>query len=158
MRKISSKQATFDKEFNNYINKCMNKKELKITDRVKTFEDACQVLGLDPKQLPVVDLFPEKDRKSIIAYYKLTVIIRALNEGWEPNWRGWGECKYFNWFYFDSADFAFEQVADVSAKTAAHISSRLRFKTRELAAYAGRQFRDLYFECLFIKMPKNYRR
>ena len=55
----------------------------KITDKIKSFEDACKHLRLNPNDLPVVDMLPEKDRKSIIAFYKLTIIIRALNEGWE---------------------------------------------------------------------------
>lgn len=132
----------------------MNKEEIKITDKVKTFEDACKVLGLDPKQLPVVDLLPEKDRKSIIAYYKLTVIIRALNEGWEPNWNDWNEYKYFNWFYLDSAGFGYATTHDAAAHST--IGSRLCYKNDTLARYARVQFRDLYFEYLFIELPKNY--
>ena len=73
----------------------------KITDKIKSFEDACKHLRLNPNDLPVVDMLPEKDRKSIIAFYKLTIIIRALNEGWEPDWSNWDECKYYNWFYVE---------------------------------------------------------
>jgi hypothetical protein len=131
----------------------MNKEEIKITDKVKTFEDACKVLGLDPKQLPVVDLLPEKDRKSIIAYYKLTVIIRALNEGWEPNWNDWDEYKYFNWFYLDSAGFGGAATTTAATGTYTNIGSRLCFKNDTLARYARVQFRDLYFEYLFIELP-----
>lgn len=134
----------------------MKKEEIKITDKVKTFEDACKVLGLDPKQLPVVDLLPEKDRKSIIAYYKLTVIIRALNEGWEPNWNDWDEYKYFNWFYLDSAGLGYVTTTDAATSTHASLGSRLCFKNDTLARYARVQFRDLYFEYLFIELPKNY--
>lgn len=134
----------------------MKKEEIKITDKVKTFEDACKVLGLDPKQLPVVDLLPEKDRKSIIAYYKLTVIIRALNDGWEPNWNDWNEYKYFNWFYLDSAGFSYASTYAAATNTSTSIGSRLCFKNDTLARYARVQFRDLYFEYLFIELPKNY--
>lgn len=73
----------------------------KITDKVKSFEDACKHLGLNPNDLPVVYMLPEKDRKSIIAFYKLTIIIRALNEGWEPDWSNWDKWKYYNWFYVE---------------------------------------------------------
>lgn len=134
----------------------MNKEEIKITDKVKTFEDACKVLGLDPKQLQVVDLLPEKDRKSIIAYYKLTVIIRALNEGWEPNWNDLDEYKYFNWFYLDSAGFGCADTNNAATHTDTPLGSRLCFKNDTLARYARVQFRDLYFEYLFIELPKNY--
>lgn len=76
----------------------------KITDKIKSFEDACKHLGLNPNDLPVVDMLPEKDRKSIIAFYKLTIIIRALNEGWEPDWSNWDEWKYYNWFYVEKGE------------------------------------------------------
>lgn len=126
----------------------------KITDKIKSFEDACKHLGLNPNDLPVVDMLPEKDRKSIIAFYKLTIIIRALNEGWEPDWSNWDEWKYYNWFYvekgedqrssglrYDGADCTF---------TCTGTGSRLCFKNIELAKYAAEQFKELYREYLLI--------
>ena len=133
-----------------------------ITEKVKTFEDACKVLGLDPKNLPIVENLPEKDRQSIIAYFKLTIIARALNEGWEPDFTDWNEWKYWNWFYVESngavAGFACALTHSTASNTTATIGSRLCFKTRELATYAREQFQDLYFEYLFIEMPKNYKK
>ncbi|MDR1339388.1 MAG: hypothetical protein LBK58_04975 [Prevotellaceae bacterium] len=136
----------------------MNKVE--ITERIKTFEDACRELGLDPEQISIVGHLPEKDRKSIIAYYKLIIIIRALNEGWEPDFTDYNQYKYWNWFYTESngthAGFVSANAIDAATNTGTTIGSRLCFKTRELATYACEQFRDLYFEYLFIDMPKNY--
>jgi hypothetical protein len=139
----------------------MNKQE-KITEKIKTFEDACEILGIDPESLPAVENLPEKDRQSIIAYYKLAIITRALNEGWEPDWMNRYDYKYWNWFYTvsDGADagFAYAREAIVPSYTKTAVGSRLCFKTRELAAYAHKNFRDLYFEYLFINMPKNYKK
>jgi hypothetical protein len=132
---------------------------MNITERIKTFEDACRKLGLDPKFFPIVGHPPEKDRKSIIAYYKLTIIIRALNEGWEPDFTDCNQYKYWNWFYMSSganAGFVRSDSNFAVTTTPAYFGSRLCFKTRELAEYAREQFRDLYFEYLFIDMPKNY--
>jgi hypothetical protein len=126
-----------------------------ITDKVKTFEDACKVLGLDPENLPIVENLPEKDRKSIVVYYKLIIITRALNEGWGPDFSDWNQQKYWNWFYFDDGASAGFTCAS-SDYAASHVGSRLCFKTRELATFARENFRDLYFEYLFIDMPKNY--
>lgn len=126
----------------------------KITDKIKSFEDACKHLGLNPNDLPVVDMLPEKDRKSIIAYYKLTIITRALNEGWEPDFSNWDEYKYYNWFYVEenkdqrSSGFRFD--ATLYALTITCIGSRLCFKNRELAKYATEQFKELYREYLLI--------
>ena len=137
----------------------MNKK-MSIKEKIKSFEDACKFLGLDPNNIPNVEHLPEKDRKSIIAFYKLTIITRALNEGWEPDFTNWNEWKYWNWFYIEAygaaAGFASAATTNTASSTATYFGSRLCFKTRELATYAREQFRDLYFEYLFIEMPKNY--
>jgi len=122
-----------------------------IKDKVKSFEDACQFLGLDPKHLPVVDNLPEKDHNAIIAFYKLTIIIRALNEGWEPDWKNWDEYKYYNYFYIRSGS-GFVCSATHSAIT--DVGSRLCFKSRELAVYALSQFKELYLQYLLIDMPE----
>lgn len=126
----------------------------KITDKIKSFEDACKHLGLNPNDLPVVDMLPEKDRKSIIAFYKLTIIIRALNEGWEPDWSNWDEWKYYNWFYVekgeDQRSSGFRCNAAVYASAGTGTGSRLCFKNTELAKYAAEQFKELYREYLLI--------
>ena len=122
---------------------------MNITEQIKTFEDACQALNLDPTHLPIVDLLPEKDRKSIIAYYKLTIIIRALNEGREPNWQDEDEKKFYNYFYYHSGSgFVFSYA--FCAGTATVIGSRLCFISRDLAEYALSQFKDLYEDYLLI--------
>jgi hypothetical protein len=125
-----------------------------ITDKIKSFEDACKHLGLNPNDLPVVDMLPEKDRKSIIAYYKLTIITRALNEGWEPDFSNWNEYKYYNWFYVeenkDQRSSGFRSDVTCYSGTGTDIGSRLCFKNRELAKYATEQFKELYREYLLI--------
>lgn len=127
-----------------------------ITKKIKSYEDACKALNLDPANLPVVDNLPEKDRKYIVAYYKLTVIIRALNEGWEPNWQDWDEYKYFNWFYIDFAGFACAAARGAVAGACAGIGSRLCFKNATLARYARETFESLYLDYLFIEIPQTY--
>lgn len=123
---------------------------MNITDKIRTFEDACQALNLEPTLLPIVDFLPEKDRKSIIAYYKLTIIIRALNEGWEPNWKDRNEIKHHNCFYCLSVS-GFVCSHTYCTFTCTGIGSRLCFKSRDLAEYALSQFKDLYEDYLLIK-------
>jgi hypothetical protein len=135
----------------------MKTKEKSITEKVKTYEDACKVLGINPENLPLVEHLPEKDRKSIVAFYRLTIITRALNEGWEPDFSDCNQLKYWNWFYIGAyAGFAVASTANAASNTSACISSRLCFKSEELATFARENFRDIYFEYLFINMPKNY--
>lgn len=120
----------------------------KITDKIKSFEDACKHLGLNPNDLPVVDMLPEKDRKSIIAFYKLTIIIRALNEGWEPDWSNWDKWKYYNWFYVEkgedqhSSGFRYRDAHCATTRTVT--GSRLCCGIYADAEYIGKQFEDLY--------------
>lgn len=114
----------------------------KITDRVKTFEDACEVLGIKGDILTGTlsdDL--EGDAKSIAAYAKLIIIARALNEGWKPNWENSNEYKYYPYFKMQGG-FVLDGVRCICAYTG--VGSRLCFKTDELAKYAVKQFGDLY--------------
>lgn len=56
------------------------KKEELITERVKTFKDACIELD-EPMLLPWVKYLHKRHRRAITAYYKLMLITEALNEG-----------------------------------------------------------------------------
>ena len=119
-----------------------------ITDRVKTYADACAVLGIK-ETLPDVGGLRPKDRPSVTAYYKLIVIAQALNEGWEPDWTNEDQEKWFPWFYFDreknkTAGFANANTNYAPTHTNAYFGSRLCFKTEALCAYAARQFEPLY--------------
>ena len=119
-----------------------------ITDRVKTYADACAVLGIK-ETLPDVGGLRPKDRPSVTAYYKLIVIAQALNEGWEPDWTNEEQPKWFPWFYFDreknkTAGFADAYTYYAPPYTYARFGSRLCFKTEALCAYAARQFEPLY--------------
>lgn len=119
-----------------------------ITKRVKTYADACAVLGIEPMNEEVfTKLGFTKDE---IAYRKLKAIAEALNEGWRPNWANSNEYKYFPWLVYNpsSAGFSSAHTHPAASYTSTYIGSRLCYKTRELAAYAGRQFEDIYNDLL----------
>lgn len=118
-----------------------------ITERVKTFEDACEVLGLDDVQIGVKGL--DEDTKSIEAYAKLTIIARALNEGWKPDWSNTNESKYVPWFKHKSG-LGLSYFVCVLWSSHTNVGSRLCFKSRELAEYAGKQFEDIYRDYLTL--------
>ena len=114
----------------------------KITDRVKTYEDACEVLGIDPD-----DSLPgetdSQDNEALLAVAKLFVIARALNEGWKPDWTKSSETKYYPWFDMKTGSCLSYHAYDYTSAATA-VGSRLCFKTADLAKYAGQQFVDLY--------------
>jgi len=124
--------ATFGKEFF----------ELKITDRIKTYEDACAELGI-ANQLEVTlnELGYTPDE---ITLRKIKTITEALNEGWKPDWTNSDQNKYYPYFRMSSGGFVFyDTYCDYSYADAGN-ASRLCFKSSALAEYAGKQFLNLY--------------
>ena len=121
-----------------------------ITDRVKSFEDACQVLGISTN-VPEVKGLPRKHQKAIIANYKLIVIAEALNEGWKPNWQDSDEYKYYPWFDMSNpAGVGYSNTNSTASNTRANVGSRLCLKNRELAIYFGQTFTDLFNDSLLL--------
>jgi hypothetical protein len=115
-----------------------------ITDKVKTFEDACEVLNIDSAVvLPPINPVLSKDVESIYAYIQLIIITRALNEGWEPDWDDDDEYKYYPWFYMQSGSgFRLGYVGVYFGHS--FVGSRLCFQKEEVAKYAATQFLDIY--------------
>lgn len=117
-----------------------------IMDRIKTFEDACAEIGISNDScMPIYD---EEESKDEIAYKKLKVIIRALNEGWEPDWTNKNEYKWYPWFIYKSSGFCFSGSDAGYVYANADVGSRLCFKSEELANYAGKQFESIYNDFL----------
>ncbi len=154
-----------------------------ITDKIKTFDDACKAIGLaGPEALP--ELLQEKYAaivpSHIKAQLKLEIITLALNEGWQhiPDGKHWA---YWPWFCLYTAG----EIADMGKKGAeeraminatdvsevfsglgyasshtawsysdADIGSRLAYKSRELARYSGKQFIELWKEAYLIPINR----
>ena len=153
---------------------------MNITDKIKTFQDACDALGIgSQKALPEL-LQPDYASivpPHIVALLKLEIITKALNEGWQ-----WipdrDTMTFWPWFWLytnneieSMSDMEKEKIGLISAKDVsgyysglgyadsntawsysyAHIGSRLAYKSEELAKYSGRQFIDIWKDYLFIK-------
>lgn len=79
-----------------------------VTERIKTFEDACNELGEDHPMLSVYDALVTRANgeqslaewmgKDVVAFLKLRIITEALNEGWHPKFTE-DEYRYYPWFY-----------------------------------------------------------
>jgi|SRR5688572_14787012 len=119
-----------------------------VTDRIKTFADACDELEIQNSELTASGEI-ENDFRSVSAYQKLIIIARALNEGWTPNWKDDSEWKYYPWFDMSSGSGLSCFVCDYLNSTSS-VGSRLCFKSRQLAEYAGKQFIDLYKDFFII--------
>lgn len=73
-----------------------------ITERVKTFEDACRELGEDNHLVEQYRVIEENavftsDGHDIFTYLKLRIIAAALNEGWKPQFTE-DEERWYPWF------------------------------------------------------------
>lgn len=143
-----------------------------IMERVKTFEDACEVLGEEHSYVQEyrgVANINFDFTQDIIAYLKLRIICAALNECWKPKFDG-EEYRYYPlfWIYtkkeYDeldeyekkecrvvglSHDNAYADTRVQASLSGAFCSSRLVFKTRELAEYCEKQFIDIWEDYLF---------
>ena len=79
-----------------------------VTERIKTFEDACNELGEDHPMVSVYDVLVTRANgeqslaewmgKDVVAFLKLRIITEALNEGWHPKFTE-DEYRYYPWFY-----------------------------------------------------------
>lgn len=150
-----------------------------ITERVKTFEDACQELGEEHPFVVAYRVIEDIDECSgdIEAYLKLRIICAALNEGWEPQFTE-DEWRYYPWFWLytqaeidcmdkekrqdrrmmstgdyqtDYAGFAFASSIYSPSYTIAYFGSRLCLKSDTLAVYCGKQFIDLWADFYLIR-------
>lgn len=143
-----------------------------IMERVKTFEDACEVLGENHtlvKEYFGVVYNNIVITKNLIAYLQLLIICAALNEGWKPKFDG-EEYRYYPWFYIYTKegyetldedekkkcrvvgqlhDNAYAYTGVQASLSSAFCSSLLVFKTRELAEYCEKQFIDIWEDYLF---------
>jgi hypothetical protein len=109
--------------------------------QIKTYEDALRVLGRE-------DFSRENLYNREIARRKLEIIIEALNEGWKPDLSNYQEYKwycYFNWS-FSGLGCSLSSYSPSAAHSL--IGVHFCLKSKELAAYIGEQFKDLYKEML----------
>lgn len=117
-------------------------------DNVKSYEDACRVLGVEPvdEQAMAAAGF----RADEIARRKLETITAALNDGWKPDWNDTDQYKYVPWFWIKPrpgqtyAGLAYAGTDCASSNTDATFGSRLCFKNAAVARYAANQFTELY--------------
>lgn len=121
-----------------------------IRDRVKTFEDALAIVGKNPNR-DILLQYNGADKEIIaaVAFLKLSIICRALNEDWVPDWSNSDERKYYAWLEYGEREaspsgFGFSRSRYDDSNTYSIVGSRLCYKSSELAIYAGQQFEALY--------------
>lgn len=119
-----------------------------ITERIKTFEDACKELGSDHplvlayQNTNLRDAEVANDNKDIIAYMKLRIIVAALNEGWEPQFIP-GEYRWSPYFVLYTKD----EIDEMDEKTRARVVCR---SGSYAYAYGGVSFADSVYDSAYV--------
>ena len=158
----------------------VDEKPQDVTERIKTFADACRELGSDHPFVKAYDGYVshihqhDMNDYDLVAYLQLRIITAALNEGWEPQFTK-GERRWYFWYdlitkeQYDklSAEdrgrvvgrggvnasaycgLVFAGAFYASSNSSTVDGSRLAFKSEKLAAYAGRQFAEIYADFCF---------
>lgn len=127
-------------------------KPKKITERIKTIDDALNVLGGNDQDALAYEILSNTVGIPchVIAHQGAIVFAKALNEGWTPDWSNHSEVKYYPYFEMrGSSGFRFHGYDHWAANS--NVGSRLCFKSRELAEYAGKQFQHIYKSFMVIK-------
>ena len=92
-------------------------KPLDVRERIKTFADAAQAVGIDdPEEWEEHYSNLEPD---ILAYLKLRIITKALNEGWEPKFIQ-GEYRWAPYFLL----YTKEEIEKIDAEKKARVVYR----------------------------------
>lgn len=115
-------------------------RELKkdVIERVNSLEDAIKDLGEeheDVKQLRLLYSVQGITRK-IIAEQEIVIMVKALNEGWIPDFENGLWDKWFIWWKFESGKPRFDNV--YIRNSYADSSSRLCTKSKELALHLAK--------------------
>lgn len=152
----------------------VDEKPQDVTERIKTFDDACRELGESHPLVKEWQMCGQNLSHDLEAYLRLRIITAALNEGWKPQFIK-GEYRWYCWYdlitkeqydklsaedksrvvgrggYNASAYFGLVCAFAYSASSVSYTDngSRLAFKSEELAAYAGRQFAEIYADFCF---------
>lgn len=121
---------------------------LDIKERIKTFEDV-----LFDHNTNQADFDDECERlePDEIAYRKVKMIVKSFNEGWTPDWTDSSTGKYAPWFKMSFPSGGGFSYYDYDTwGTDSDVSSRLCFKSSDLAKYAGNLFLEIYKDFLTL--------
>lgn len=118
-----------------------------VRERIKTIDDILADNMLTKEAFDKQCLSLSEDE---VAYRILKMLARSLNEGWIPDWTNNNEYKYVPYFEMRGpSGFRFGGFGAWSSGSG--VGSRLCFKSRPLAEYAGKQFQSVWEQYMTIK-------
>jgi hypothetical protein len=123
---------------------------------LESFEAACEVVGIDSKNVPNITNLPIGHAKALVSTYMLFVLSEASwkHKGEKIDWNNYDQRKYYPWFdlekYSGSAS-GFSYLVYNYDCSASAVSSRLVFPDRETAEYVGKMHLHLYKDLMVIE-------
>jgi hypothetical protein len=112
-------------------------------DDIKTFDDACRAMGTTEQEFN--DRFEKLGLSNDTLFYeKLKIVVKAINDGWTPDWSNINQYKYYPYFEVLGSGVGFSDSGYYYAGTLTSVGSRLCFESLEKAKYAGIQFIEIY--------------
>jgi hypothetical protein len=108
-----------------------------IMNEINSFEDACIKLEITQSAIETIKILSSlPNGYKLIAFYKLEIIIKALNDGWYPNFENHNEYKYFNWFKLN--DGVFSCYCTYYTYSNMYVPSALYLKSNDLAVHCAK--------------------
>lgn len=125
-----------------------------IMEAVQSFDDALAIYKEKhhiSKEIQMLLDYKGSDADVIAqqGFAQINIIRTVLNEGWVPDWKNSGEYKNYPWFDMTSG-VGLSCNDYVITYTFTDVGSRLCYKTRDLAIYAGKQFTEIYQKFFII--------
>ena len=121
---------------------------------IASFEEACKKEGLNPEdETPFKN--PSNGRQlAVNAAAKLFIISKSLNGDWVADWDNWDQYKYYPWFDMRTSaagGSGFSYAGFDCDAGGSFVGSRLVYKDRQTAEYAGKQFIDIYRDLMVVE-------
>lgn len=123
---------------------------------LETFETACEVVGIDSKNVPNIENLPIGHAKAIISTYKLFVLSEAAwkEKNEKIDWNNFDQRKYYPWFDMESSSGSasgFSFYVCYFDRSASTVGSRLVFPDHETAEYVAKTHLHLYKDLMVIE-------
>lgn len=142
-------EITFTEEEINKMLKASTKEQLPIVKEVfgiketwrdiTTLEKAIDILGNEDVEVQKLNVLLQIDNiDEIIAEQKLVIIIKAVNEGWKPNFDDTYQSKWFLWWYLG------KNFRLYCADGSSYVPPRLCLESKEKAIFMSENFKSLY--------------
>lgn len=118
----------------------IKEKKRTVTQRIKTYEDACTELNIQP--IPPRKPGEQMRFKSMDAIYKMSVIVKALNGGKRLKVHDFEAERWYPTFCFSKPGLTFKFNKSVCERKEYNMLNGTLFalRSKELSDYCGKQF------------------